>query len=53
MNSKRPDTTHETEHEQVSSAWLRVLDLGVPGNPPPMRDSLALRVLAGLADCMP
>jgi hypothetical protein len=53
MNSKRPDTTQETDHEQVSSALLRVLDLGIPGEAPRRDDSLATSVFARLADCMP
>ena len=52
MNNQRPETTQGTEHEQVSAAWLRVLDLGVPAKAPP-RQPLVLRVLAGLAETMP
>ena len=52
MNSTRPDTTPRREPTGVSAAWLRVLDLGVPGKAPP-RQPLALRVFAGLADTMP
>jgi hypothetical protein len=53
MNSQRPATTQETERQQISSAWLRVLDLGVPGEAPRRDESLALSVFARLADCMP
>jgi len=53
MNDKRPDTTPRREPKSTSGAWLRVLDLGIPGHPPPPRQPLALRVFAGLADTMP
>ena len=53
MNDKRPDTTPRRESNSVSAAWLRVLDLGVPGYPAPPRQPFALRVLAGVADTMP
>jgi hypothetical protein len=53
MNDKRPDTTPRREPGSVSAAWLRVLDLGVPGYPPPPRPPLALRVFAGVAGSMP
>jgi hypothetical protein len=53
MNNQRSDTTPRPEPNSVSAAWLRVLDLGVPGCRPPPRQPLALRVFAGLADTMP
>jgi hypothetical protein len=53
MNDQRPATAQETERQQISSAWLRVLDLGVPGEAPRRDDSLAMSVFARLADCMP
>ena len=52
MNSRRPDTTPRREAMGVSAAWLQVLDLGVPARAPP-HPPLALRVFAGVADCMP
>jgi hypothetical protein len=53
MNSKRPDTTSGSQQDPVSAAWLRVLDLGIPGEAPRREDSLATSVFARLADCMP
>jgi hypothetical protein len=53
MNDQRHEPTQGTEHEQVSAAWLRVLDLGVPGEAPRRDESLAMSVFARLADCMP
>jgi hypothetical protein len=52
MNDKRPDTTPRRDPGSVSAAWLQVLDLGVPAKAPP-HPPLAVRVFAGVADCMP
>jgi len=53
MNEKRSDTTTRSEPAAVSADWLRVLDLGIPGEAPRRDDPLALNVFARLADCMP
>ena len=52
MNNGRPDTTPRHEPKSTAAAWMDVLDLGVPAKPPP-HPPLALRVFAGVADCMP
>ena len=52
MKTDRPNTTPRREPKTVSAAWLGVLDLGVPAKAPP-HPPLALRVFAGVADCMP
>ena len=52
MNSRQPDTTPRHEPKTVSAAWLQILDLGLPAKAPP-HPPLALRVFAGVADCMP
>jgi len=53
MSDKRPDTTPRREPNSASAAWLRVLDLGIPGEAPRREDPLAVSVFARLADCMP
>lgn len=53
MSEKRSNATPRSEPAGVSAAWLRVLDLGVPGEAPRREDPLAMTVFARLADCMP
>ena len=53
MNEHRSDTTPPSTPAVVSAGWLRILDLGIPGEAPRRDEELAVSVFARLADCMP